>query len=208
MNVYIVLKKIYLMKKEVKHKGVGVIINMKIQILGLGMVGSSIAFELIRSRIPSMLSLFDIEKEKCVGDHMDLERAMILTKYNCLLLCAPEAIHSNIDVNIICIGQRCNYKEFNTKDEAIRDLYYKNFDIVSDTIKNLTGKIIIVTNPADIIADKLRFIYPKKDIIHAGDKIDKISDGAVITTSKGCTNWGIAVEVRQMIEEIIENEKK
>lgn len=178
---------------------------MNVQIIGCGLVGSSIANELINTawdRI-NTLALVDKNIDVAMGHYKDLKRVIALKEVpSRFKLQQPrgEPTPNGYDTTIITAGVRCYYDMFKTREEALQFIYKQNWPTVLGLMGSFkSDRVIIVTNPAKRIANKLRHWYPDTRIEHAGDKIDKIEDGREIQLLKGSTNWGIAAEVGGML---------
>ena len=176
-------------------------VNPRVQIIGCGMVGSSIANELINTRWDeiSELRIVDIDQDRLRGEYYDLKRVIAIKDVDLNLKKTPFP-GLGYDISIITMGQRCRYDLFKRREDAINDLFTRNWPSIFRVVDRLRGgRIIIVTNPADMIARTLRKHFPKRNIVHAGDFIDEIHDGKEIHELKGFTNWGIAAEVGGML---------
>ena len=173
---------------------------MNIQIIGLGMVGSSIANNLLQMNYIKRLNLTDRNYRLLRGQYYDLYRVKELNKLDATITISPEIIPVEHDYNIISVGYCTEYDKYIDNKDAIQALFNKNYPIVRDIVRKIEhGKIIIVTNPSDRITEILKIEFPRKDIVYAGNKVDKICDGKLIKTLKGYTNWGIATEVLNLI---------
>jgi len=163
---------------------------MKIQIIGTGMVGSTIAFNLLKENI-GCLHLVDVNYKKVEQDINDLERTKIIEKLSTQLSFSSVLFNNGFDYNIISLGERSDKKGYETR----------NWFNISKTINAINGgKIIIVTNPARELSIKAKKTYPNKDIDYVGDLVDTICDGKEIMKYKGFNNWGISSEVLRYIK--------
>ena len=173
---------------------------MNVQIIGMGMVGSSIANNLLQKSYIRRLTLTDIDQDRLRGEYYDLYRVKRLNNLDTDIIIAPEMIPVEHDYTVISVGYCTEYNKYNTDKDAIQALFNKNYPIVRDIVRKIEhGKIIIVTNPSDRITEILKIEFPRKHIICVGNRIDRISDGKLIKTLKGYTNWGIAAEVLNLI---------
>jgi len=171
----------------------------KIQIIGMGNVGSAIAYTLLLSRRFNRIHVVDINKKKVLGEYLDLNRVIHINKIPTILTWSTKPIDF-FDVYIICAGIKGDYNKYEFR-EMQKIMFEKNIDTCRDILSGIkSGKVIIVTNPAKELADKLKQEYKNLDITHAGDVVDEIIDGVIIARNKGHTCWGIAVEVTEMIK--------
>lgn len=174
---------------------------MKIQIIGCGIVGSSIGNEILNSRKAKALLLVDKDLDRAKGEELDLDRVRVLKKIYTALAHTGSPATRGCNLSIISLGQRCQYDKFSTREAAVQDLYRVNYPDVKRVAAVIEeGVILVVTNPAEQIAAQLRRDLPGKIIISAGSQIDRIQDGPTIHSLKGWTNWGIAAEVGGLIE--------
>lgn len=173
---------------------------MKIQVIGAGQVGSAVANEVINIGITNRLHLVDINDNKADGVREDLERVIVLKDLPLKITSSKYPRATGFDVNILCLGSRCNYRKFATPEAAINDLLEINWPLISTLATGIKqGRILVVTNPAKEIAARLQRDFPSRDITYAGDLIDEIHDGRVIHEKVGHTCWGIAAEVGGML---------
>lgn len=174
---------------------------MRVQLIGMGIVGSTIANNLLQhKKPPSLLSIVDINKDNLEGQYKDLRRVIVQNKLDTKLFMCYSPITTTMDYNIICAGCPTDYDSFEVEQDAHDALFRKNYPIVKDIVNKIrAGVIIIVTNPSTMIAKKLVAKFPNKMILYAGDIVDSIEDGREILSLKGHTNWGIATEVLNMI---------
>lgn len=172
---------------------------MKIQIIGVGMVGGTVARELLP--YCDLMLLADENIFMAEGQMMDLERVVVQDNLKCHIFHSGEPIAKGMDWSVICLGTRYMGDE----DMQLKE----NFEDVCRTIDKIDeGNILIVTNPAKRIYEAICLIAGAKSILgdfdtkrltYAGDTVDKINNGREIHARKGYTNWGIGCEVRKMI---------
>lgn len=169
---------------------------MKIQIIGMGNVGSAIAFGIFVYKRFGFLSKYnklyiqDTNEEKACSELLDLRRVKEILSVRDLGIDKTRKMR-DVDVYIICAGNRRHLGE---SDEQ---LFNRNYENVCGVMRSLDlskqdSRIIMVTNPAQKFAN----IY---NVEFAGDKCDRISPGENIIKGKGFTNWGIASEVLEML---------
>lgn len=148
--------------------------NNKIVLIGCGNVGMSYAYALLnqRSNVQELV-LIDLNKERVVGEVMDLN--------HCLAF-APSKIHIKAGdysdckgASIVCIAAGANQSPGETR----MDLINKNSKIFSSIVNNVmsngfNGIFLVATNPLDVMT-YLTWKYSKLDsskIIGSGTCLD------------------------------------
>ena len=144
----------------------------KVGMIGCGFVGATCAFSLVQSGLFSEMVLIDANREKAIGEAMDLSHG---TSY-----LAPMKIYAGDysdlkDAGLIIITAGANQKP----DETRLDLVKRNVAIFKDIIpkikaQNCEGILLIVSNPVDIltyVAYKLSG-FPASRVIGSGTVLD------------------------------------
>lgn len=176
---------------------------VKVQIIGMGKVGSQIAYTfLIGQKEVSDIIIYDIDQEKLDGQYKDLMRVKKITGTKINLTKTSKILEA--DVHIICVGRKRRYD--GGVPEGDKYLFASNWGNVLKCFEEIRkGIVIIVTNPAKIIADSLLPFIGERDakelgIYPAGEKCDntKIS-GMEIQNLKGSSEYGIAIETYLMV---------
>jgi len=121
----------------------------KVGIIGLGFVGSSIAFTLMQSSMFSEIVLLDADKEKAIGEAMDMSHGLPFIGNKKIYAGEYKDLK---DASIIIITAGANQKEGETR----LDLVKKNVSIFKSIIPNIKqldykGIILVVSNPVDIL---------------------------------------------------------
>lgn len=178
---------------------------MKIAIIGLGKCGTQITSLLIARKENLEIDLFDKSKDLLLGNGRDL------TELNEIIGSSEINIMHNrrlvfkrrktvYDFTVVTAG----YARHNLK-ETDESLFKKNIPIVKEALRKIQSKkIIIVTNPPEMIAENLRETLSV--VIPAGGYTDKIriklgyDDSSHIFNLIGHTKQGIAGEVIRIIE--------
>lgn len=148
--------------------------NNKVVIVGCGNVGMSYAYALLNQRTyVNKLVLIDINKERTIGEVMDL---------NHCLPYAPSKISINVgdyfdckDARIVVIAAGANQKPGETR----LDLIDKNAKIFKDIVDNVmlsgfNGIFLVATNPLDVMT-YLTYKYsglPAHKVIGSGTSLD------------------------------------
>lgn len=170
---------------------------MRLQIIGgAGMVGNAVAYRALVSGKVKALKLIDISTPKLEGVRRDLCRARDVEGVDCEIVSSWHVDRCPYDWNIICAGQRYE------GNESVQ--FHRNFPLVLDYVKQLKNrKILIVTNPARSIYESICTNQKPmwKQLMYAGDMIDKCDNGRAIHGLKGYTDVAIASEVWKMIRD-------
>jgi malate/lactate dehydrogenase len=149
---------------------------MKVAIIGLGKVGSAIAYSMIFAPSVASVRLVEQDTDKLQGEMIDLVQAScVVRKKNIFKGCKAEDIEKDYLVFITAgIGRE----------------YQVNKKIVGDILKKLhvpKQNIRIVTNPSGEMAKH----FGTREI---GELHRMFGDCQQIVKLKGYTNWGIAAE--------------
>jgi L-lactate dehydrogenase len=122
----------------------------KVAVVGVGQVGSTFAYALLLSGLVGEMVLIDIDRERVVGEAMDLNHAVPLS--NPMRIWAGEyADCADADVVVISAGtgQR--------PGESRLDLVKRNAGIFQEIIPRITehnrrGILLVATNPVDVLS--------------------------------------------------------
>lgn len=145
----------------------------KVVIVGTGMVGMSYAYSMVNQGTCEELVLIDIDKERAVGEAMDLNHGLNFGKRKMKIYAGDYSDCK--DAYIICITAGAIQVEGETR----LDLLNKNTKIMKSIIDNIKasgfeGILLIATNPVDImtyVAQKLSG-YEKHKVIGSGTTLD------------------------------------
>ncbi len=125
---------------------------MKVIIIGCGNVGMSYAYSLVnqRNRVNELV-LIDINKEKAMGEALDLNHALPFSPSNMRIRTGNYSDCNNADLIVISAGAS------QLKGETRLDLIDKNLKIFKSIIgeikkTNFDGIYLIATNPVDIMS--------------------------------------------------------
>lgn len=142
-------------------------------LIGAGFVGSSYAFTLINQGITDELVIIDLNKDKAMGDVMDLNHGKafaphpVKTWYGTYDDCK--------DADVVCISAGANQKPGETR----LDLVEKNLKIFKGIVgevmaSGFDGIFLIATNPVDILTYATwKFSgLPKERVIGSGTTLD------------------------------------
>lgn len=125
--------------------------KQKVVIVGCGNVGMSYAYALLNQKTATKeLVLIDIQKEKVMGEAMDLSHGLPFGPSKIKIKAGDYGDCK--DADIVCITAGANQKP----EETRMDLIYKNSKIFMEIIQQIKqsgfqGIYIIATNPVDIM---------------------------------------------------------
>lgn len=146
--------------------------HQKVVLIGDGAVGSSYAFALMHQGLAEELVIVDVDKERTVGDALDLEDASAWT-YNKLVKSGDYSDAKDADLVVITAGAPQN------PGETRLDLVDKNLKIMQSIITPLMesgfdGIIVVAANPVDILTTAAqRFSgLPKNRVFGSGTSLD------------------------------------
>lgn len=124
----------------------------KIVIIGCGNVGMSYAYALLNQRTKvEELVLIDINKDKTIGEAMDLNHCLAFAPSR-IKIKAGDYSDCN-DATIICIAAGKNQEKGETRLDLIKKNYNVFKSIITEINKtNFNGIYLIATNPVDIMS--------------------------------------------------------
>ena len=144
----------------------------KAAVIGCGFVGSACAFAMARSGLFSEMVLLDVNKDKALGEAMDMSHGLPFTR--------PMKLYAGDypdlrDCGLIVITAGANQKP----GESRLDLVKKNVAILRSVIEplvkvNREAVLLIVSNPVDILtwaAQKISGL-PRRQIMGSGTVLD------------------------------------
>lgn len=145
----------------------------KVAIVGTGLVGSSTAFSLITQGICDEVLMIDINKEKALGEVMDLKHCIEYLNRNTKIKVGTYEECGDVDIVVITAGAppKPGQTRLDTLDLSARIAE----SIVTPIMKSgFNGHFIIISNPVDIIA---YYVYkltglPKSNVIGSGTSVD------------------------------------
>lgn len=144
----------------------------KVAMIGCGFVGSSTCFALMQSGLFAEMVLIDANKDRAVGEAMDISHGVPLAR--------PMRIYAGdyddiVDAAIIIITAGAAQKP----DETRLDLVNRNVEIFKSIIPEIVkreceGILLIVSNPVDILTQVALKMsgFPKNKVIGSGTVLD------------------------------------
>jgi L-lactate dehydrogenase len=143
---------------------------MKVGVVGMGWVGSSVAISILQSGIAAEVLVSDVNRELAVGEAMDLAHGAAF--YPPAHVRAVELSElESADAVVISAGRG------GTAKESRLDLLRDNASIVgaiAASLKGLRGLLVIVTNPVDVmtyVAQKASGL-PAARVVGTGTMLD------------------------------------
>ena len=146
----------------------------KIVLVGTGFVGMSMAYSMLNRGGIEELILIDIDKEKTIGEEMDLSHGLPFAPQKMVIKAGDYSEFKDAEIVVITAGvaqkqggqTRLELAEVNTK-------------IVKDITKNImasgfNGVIIVASNPVDLMAYVVYKVsgLPKNKVIGSGTVLD------------------------------------
>lgn len=149
------------------------IAGTKVVIIGAGMVGSAIAFCLTVQGIASEVVLVDLNKEKALGEVLDLQHSIEYLNRNVRVSVGD--YDTCKDANIVVITASIPMVGVKSRLEMLE----KNISIINDVTDHImasgfNGHIIVVSNPVDILSYLVykRSGLPKQQVIGTGTSLE------------------------------------
>jgi len=147
--------------------------NRKVVLIGTGMVGMSYAYALLNQSACDELVLIDIDKEKALGEAMDLNHGLAFSTAHMKIYAGDYSDCEDADIVVICAGVA------QKPGESRLDLLTRNTAVFRSIIDPITesgfnGIFLVATNPVDImtlITAKLSGFNPRR-VIGTGTALD------------------------------------
>lgn len=122
----------------------------KVSIIGTGRVGSTYAFTLLLRETAEEICLIDDNKERALGESMDLNHAMSLVQRTTIWAGSIQDVVDS-DLVAICAGSA------QQPGETRMDLIHRNAKIVGDIAEKVgqlapNAILLVVTNPVDVMS--------------------------------------------------------
>lgn len=145
----------------------------KIALIGTGMVGMSYAYALLNQNVCDELVLIDVNKERAMGEAMDLNHGLAFSGSNMKIYAGNYENCTDADIVVICAGVA------QKQGETRLDLLKRNTGVFKSIIEPVTasgfnGIFLVATNPVDImtrITCKLSGFNPRR-VLGTGTALD------------------------------------
>ncbi len=124
--------------------------NRKVVLVGTGMVGMSFAYAALNQNICDELVLIDINRERAIGEAMDLNHGLAFSKTSMRIYAGEYSDCCDADIVVICAG--VNQKEGESRLELLSRNAKVFESIVKPVVKSgFSGIFLVATNPVDIM---------------------------------------------------------
>lgn len=148
------------------------ITKKKVAIVGCGLVGATTAFSLVTQGICDEIMMIDINKERAVGEMLDLKDSIEYLGRNVKVTTGGYEDCSDVDIVVITAGAP---PKANNRLETL-EIGAKICKSIVDPImaSGFDGIFIVISNPVDILAYYVQKIsgLPKNQVIGTGTAID------------------------------------
>ncbi|MEG1447927.1 MAG: L-lactate dehydrogenase, partial [Oscillospiraceae bacterium] len=126
------------------------VVNRKVVLIGTGMVGMSYAYALLNQNACDELVLIDINKERVIGEAMDLNHGLAFSSSNMKIYAGEYSDCKDADIVAICAGVA------QKPGESRLELLKRNAAVFKSIIEpvvssGFSGIFLIATNPVDIM---------------------------------------------------------
>ncbi|MCR8845190.1 L-lactate dehydrogenase [Paenibacillus sp. SC116] len=145
----------------------------KVAIIGTGLVGSSIAYCLVNQGVCDEIALIDINRERAVGEAMDLTHCTDFTPWRTYVQAGGYELCADADVVVITAGGPP--KAGQTRLDTLGASAKITESIVPEVMKSgFQGLFVIASNPVDIITHYTWTLsgLPRSRVIGTGTTID------------------------------------
>lgn len=147
--------------------------NKKIVLVGTGMVGMSFAYSALNQNACDELVLIDINREKAIGEAMDLNHGLAFSKTSMKIYAGDYEDCKDADIVAICAG--VNQKEGESRLELLSRNAQVFESIISPVLQSgFDGIFLVATNPVDIMT-RITYCmsgFPQQRVIGTGTTLD------------------------------------
>ncbi len=147
--------------------------NKKVAIIGVGMVGMSLAYSLVNQNICDELCLIDINKDRAKGEAADLSHGLPFAPSNMKIYSGDYEDCSDMDLVVICAGVP------QLQGETRRDLLQKNYRVFKSIVcpvveSGFNGVFLVATNPVDVMTQVVYSLsgFPSGRVLGSGTTLD------------------------------------
>lgn len=145
----------------------------KIAIVGTGFVGMSFAYALLCEGICDELVLLDINREKAIGEAMDLNHGLAFAKTNMKIFAGEYADCHDADMVVICAG--VSQKPGEDRISLLKRNQAVFESIISPILSSgFQGIFLVATNPVDIMTRMVQHLsgFDSARVIGSGTTLD------------------------------------
>ncbi len=147
--------------------------SSKVVIIGTGLVGMSYAYSLVNQGTVEELVLIDINKDKAIGESMDLNHGLAFSPRKMKIYAGDYSDCKNANLVVITAG--VNQKEGETRLHLLN----RNAQIMKSVVRGVMdagfdGIFLVATNPVDILTYVVlkESGYPSNKVIGSGTSLD------------------------------------
>lgn len=145
----------------------------KIAVVGTGFVGMSFAYALLCEGICDELVLLDINREKAIGEAMDLNHGLAFAKTNMKIYAGEYADCHDADMVVICAG--VSQKPGEDRISLLKRNRAVFESIVAPILQSgFDGMFLVATNPVDIMTRMVQHLsgFESARVIGSGTTLD------------------------------------
>ncbi|MGY3704740.1 L-lactate dehydrogenase [Vagococcus martis] len=164
----------------------------KVGIIGLGHVGSDIAYTLCTKCQVDELVLIDKNKEKVIAEYLELTDSMMMTEVKTTILLHEYSYLNDADIIVISVGSQSidnedRVSELSDNARSIRQVVPK---VIASGFK---GIFLVITNPCDVITTLVHREsgFPAHRVIGTGTSLDTIRMKRVVGEKLGISGQSI-----------------
>ena len=146
----------------------------KVVIIGCGNVGSTTAYTIINQGLCEEIALIDINKEKAVGEALDMQHSIYFMNRNIKVYAADYDTCKDADIVIITASVPMDPNANNRLDMLAGSKKVMKSIVKSVMGSGFNGIMIVISNPVDVMtyyAWKLSGL-PKNQVIGSGTTLD------------------------------------
>ncbi|MDK2905660.1 MAG: L-lactate dehydrogenase [Eubacteriaceae bacterium] len=150
-----------------------IIKKSKIAIVGCGLVGSTTAFSLVTQGVCDEILMIDINKEKALGEVLDLRNTIKYLERNVKIVCGDYADCADVDLIVVTAGPPP--KPGQSRLDSLDLSAQIAASIVEPIMKSgFQGIFVVISNPVDIMAYLIYKLsgLPKNQVIGTGTSLD------------------------------------
>lgn len=145
----------------------------KVGILGMGHVGSDVAYSLCQSKLVSELLLFDQNMEKVTAEALELKDAMVAMGHHVSILVQDYDTLADTDIIIISVGSQSIDNE-DRHSELADNLLAIDKEVPKLVEHGFKGLFIVISNPCDVVTMHVQKVsgFPCQRVIGTGTSLD------------------------------------
>lgn len=147
--------------------------KQKVVLIGTGFVGMSYAYALLNQNICNELALIDINKEKAMGEAMDLNHGLAFSGSNMKIYAADYDTCSDADIVVICAG--VSQKPGEDRPALLKRNTAVFRSIIDPVVASgFSGIFLIATNPVDVMTHVVKTLsgFDHHRVIGTGTTLD------------------------------------